>query len=114
MRCLLPLLALMAPLTAISAQEPAAEVSPVVEESPYFAPDWIPGTTELYYGPSFLDRSLVPVDLHSPVDLGLVDVQSRVMPRGGAEHVGALFFAIEEEAQAGFPMQTLPSPGCDG
>lgn len=99
---------------AVSAQEPAeAPVVPVVEdaqESPYFAPDWIPGATELYYGPSFLDRSLVPVDLHSPVDLGLVNVHTRTMPRGGAEHVGALFFALEETVQPGFPMQTLPAP----
>lgn len=73
--------------------------------SAYFAPDWIPGTTELYYGASFHDRELFAPDGITPVvDLGLVDFHSREMPRGGAEHLGALFFALEEEAQSGFPM----------
>lgn len=105
---------LLAPLASASAQEPEADAAtPVMEEARYFAPDWVPGTTELYYGPSFLDRSPTPVDLTTQVDLGLVDYHSRSMPMGSAEHVGALFFALEEEVQPGFPMTELQTPGGD-
>ena len=96
------------PLLALAAlpflQEPASD-------SQYFAPDWIPGTTELYYGPSFLDRSYdEPVTLVVQVDLGLVDFHSRQLPMGGAEHLGALFFALdEEEVEAGFPFNVEDS-----
>lgn len=85
-------------------QEPASD-------SQYFAPDWIPGTTELYYGPSFLDRSyLDPVTLVAQVDLGLVDFHSRQLPMVGAEHLGALFYALDEEAvEPGFPMNVEDS-----
>lgn len=109
----LPLIAvLLTPLATASAQEPEAEVAtPVEEASQYFAPDWIPGTTELYYGPSFLDRNLTPVNMTTQVDLGLMDYHSRNMPKGGAEHVGALFFALEEEAQPSFPITEVPTPG---
>lgn len=80
-------------------QEPASD-------SQYFAPDWVPGTTELFYGPSFLDRSYsTPITLVTPVDLELVDFHTRQLPKGGAEHLGALFFALdEEEVEAGFPL----------
>ncbi|MFK5956425.1 MAG: hypothetical protein QM477_08290 [Planctomycetota bacterium] len=97
----LPLIALVVlPIT----QEPSSD-------SPYFAPDWIPGTTELYYGPSFFDRNYrEPVDLVVKVDLGLVNFHARQLPMGGAEHLGALFFALdEEEVEAGFPMNVEDS-----
>lgn len=110
---LLPLITLFLAPAAASAQEPEASAPPsVMEESRYFAPDWIPGTTELYYGPSFLDRSATPVHLTQQVDLGLMNIQSREMPLGGAEHVGALFFALEEQAQPSFPMTELPHSCC--
>jgi len=100
----------MFPLTLLAlallpwAQEPACD-------SPYFAPDWIPGTTELYYGPSFLDRSYRNrVTFVVQVDLGLVDFHCRQLPMGGAEHLGALFFALdEEEVEAGFPLNVQDS-----
>jgi len=92
----------------------ALVVLPIVQEpssdSQYFAPDWIPGTTELYYGPSFFDRCYPqPVDFVVQVDLGLVDFHCRQLPMGGAEHLGALFFALEEEVEAGFPMNVEDS-----
>ncbi|MGB0952773.1 MAG: hypothetical protein ACPG31_06090 [Planctomycetota bacterium] len=119
MQRIFPLLAvLLAPLASASAQEPEVDaVVPVEETSQYFAPDWIPGTTELYYGPSFLDRNFTPADLTPQVDLGLMDYHSRKMPMGGAEHVGALFFALEEEAEPSFPMTEAPTSGgscCSG
>ena len=84
------------------------------EESAYFAPDWIPGTTELYYGASFHDRELFALVGMAPVvDLGLVEFHSQEVPRGGAEQFGALFFALEEEAQASFPMNLASPPEQD-
>lgn len=73
--------------------------------------DGVPGTTELYYGPSFLDRSFgEPVNLVVQVNLGLVDFHCRQLPRGGAEHLGALFYALdEEEVEAGFPFHVEDS-----
>ena len=110
---ILPLITLfLAPATALAQEPEASTPSSAMEESRYRAPDWIPGTTELYYGPSFLDRSATPVRLTQRVDLGLIDVQVREMPMGGAEHVGALFFALEEEVQPSFPMTELPHSCC--
>lgn len=77
----------------------------------YLAPDWVPGTTELYYGPSFLDRSYSdPVQMVAQINLGLVDFHTRQLPKGGAEHLGALFFALDEEqVEAGFPFNVEDS-----
>ncbi|PCJ53060.1 MAG: hypothetical protein COA70_10385 [Planctomycetota bacterium] len=89
-------------LLALAAMPLAQEPT---HDSQYFTPDWIPGTTELYYGPSFLDRSYPEsVNFVLQVDLGLVDFYHRPLSMGGAEHLGALFFISDEEVQqAGFP-----------
>jgi hypothetical protein len=101
----------LAMATQVPAQESAglqgeAQQSPEAQQaSAYFVPDWEPESTELYYGASFHGRDPSALSGFAPVvDLGLVDFHVRQMPRGGAEHLGALFFALEEEAQPGFPM----------
>ena len=86
------------------AQEPA-------HDTQFFAPDWVPGTTELHYGPSFLDRSYPElVNLVVQADLGLIDLHHRPLPMVGAEHLGALFFISDDEVgQAGFPFNVQDS-----
>jgi len=86
------------------AQEPA-------HDTQFFAPDWVPGSTELYYGPSFLNRSYPEsVNLVVQADLGLVDFHHRPPPMVGAEHLGALFFISDDEiGQAGFPFNVEDS-----